>query len=143
MKTHFTIFAIIALFFAGTYSSIGQDDAKKQEEYAIKKRQLAKNQNEEALNAKINKADMTPEMTAKKQTLHLQQLLNLDEIQTLRVHEICTSIENAMTNIPTNIEEKKRMKLISDLETVKNEKLKEALTADQFKMYQNSFNKER
>jgi len=138
MKTHLTLFAIVALFFAGTYSTIGQDDNRNQEEYAIKKRQLA-----DAQNAKMTNAEMTPEMVAKKQILHLQQLLNLDDKQTSRVYEICSSIENEMAKIPTDIADEKKTKFVNDLEKIKNEKLRDALTADQFKIYQNSLNNEK
>lgn len=138
MKSHKALFALIALFFVGTYSTIGQEVKKEQENYATKKRELAKAQNSER-----NNMEMTPETIARKQTLHLKQLLNLDDAQSLRVHEICSSVEYEMSKIPMNVDEHTRMKLVSNLENIKNEKLKEALTSDQYKIYQESLNNEK
>lgn len=142
MKTRISLFAILTLFFAGTFVSIGQEKTKEQEEYAKKKAAFAEAQKTEVKEAEMKTIAMTPEDVAKKETIELQQLMNLDNKQTIRVHEILLSVENEMTKIRANVDDEKRTISINNLENTRNEKMKEFLTPDQFKIYQNYLNAE-
>lgn len=82
-----------------------------------------------------NSFKLTPEQIAKQQTDNLSQLLNLDEDRMLKVHGIFLSIEKKMAQIPTDMEESKRMVQVNKLEDFKNEQLKEVLDVDQFTAY--------
>ncbi|MEZ4803894.1 MAG: hypothetical protein R2797_14055 [Gelidibacter sp.] len=135
MKKTITFFALAALFFVGTYSSTSQEVDKKaeQEHYALKKKQMAE----------AERMALPPEDVAEQQTENLQELLNLDEKQGIRVYEICLSIEREMGKIPADLADDKRKTKISELESIKSEKLKEALTQDQYTMYLNSIKNEK
>ncbi|MEZ4803633.1 MAG: hypothetical protein R2797_12750 [Gelidibacter sp.] len=134
MKTYITLFALVTLFFVGSYSAAAQIDKKsEQNEYAIKKRQMAEAQTRH----------LTPETIAEQQTENLKELLNLDERQEARIYEICLSVERKMAELSNISSEEKRMDGVKDLESVKNAKIKEALTEEQYTTYLNSLTNEK
>ncbi len=85
-----------------------------------------------------NSYKLTPEQIAKQQTDNLSKLLNLDEDRMMKVQGIFLSIEKEMAQIPSDLEESKRMVQVNKIENLKNEQLKEVLGVDQFTVYLNS-----
>ncbi len=137
MKIHMTLLVMLAFFFSGRYCSIGQV-VKEQPESTMKKKELIDNRNTD-----VNKGAMTPITIAKQQALHLQKLLKLDDDQAIKAHEICLNVENGISKISNDLDENKRLVEINNYEIIRSEKLKEILTADQFRTYQNYIQSER
>lgn len=130
MKTYLTFFTLIIIFFMSSFTATSQetDKKKEQEEYAIKKRKLADSQ----------KNALSVEDVAKKQTENLRNLLKLDDTQTTRVYEICFQIEEEMNKLSVSSEGEIKTEEINKIEDVKDAKMKETLTEDQFKIYLNT-----
>lgn len=116
MKDYITYLGCIMLFLVGTQHLKSQE--------VISQRSTIE-----------NSFILTPEQIAKQQTDNLSQLLNLDEDRKQKVQGIFLSIEKKMAQIPTDLEESKRMVQVNKLEDLKYEHLKEVLTVDQYTGY--------
>lgn len=134
MRIHLKTVAFLSLFLTCTFSLLAQESNKnaEAERYAIEKRQKAEAQ----------KKSLSPEVTAGTQTNDLVKLLDLDENQETRVYGIFLSVQKKAIELSDIHSEGERTYTMNDLERIKNEKLKEILTEDQYLRYLKSIKEE-
>ena len=116
-----SIIGCLTLFFIGINSSNAQEVSGKQSEAAMKQSILDHD-------------------SAKKQTFDLHQLVNLNEDQVSKVHDMFLDLDKRQSQISTKSEDAVIKEQIIKIDSFKNEKLKEILTSDQYGLYLKSLN---
>jgi|SRR5690606_11385191 len=128
MKKYIALFGIMTLFFAGMQLARAQERSqtqiKTQREDVAKQREMGK-----------AKAPLNAQELAKQQTQELTALVKLDKQQAAEVHALFLNIEEKRSRLATVTDDKKRMSELQIVETVKEEKLKNLLTREQFSRY--------